>query len=185
MSLQLALSHRATPAKSVFVVEDKRQCRACSERYRLIICGPRRQARSGGSVTRAGTGAPAFRLCGRVFKCFPRQVLSSLVDSHHGRAVSELVMRSWPLGCWAVMRLSRSMCLLTLVLLVLAATLVGQVIAAPLKNKKQAHRQHTMTLSPLRSQKGGSDYHEQLLDKVPFGSRQWWDIYGRSRPGGG
>ena len=135
---------------------------------------------------RATSHRVPLRLCGRVFKCFPRQVLSSLVDSHHRRTVSELqVMFSWPLGCWAVMRLSRSMCLLTLVSLVLAATLVGQVIAAPLKNKKQAHRQHTMTTSPRRSQQGGSDYHEQLLDKVPFGSRQWWDIYQRSRPGGG
>jgi len=77
------------------------------------------------------------------------------------------------------------MCLLTFVSLVLAATLVGQVIAAPLKNKKQAHRQHAMTTSPRRSQQGGSDYHEQLLDKVPFGSRQWWDIYQRLRPGTG
>jgi hypothetical protein len=77
------------------------------------------------------------------------------------------------------------MCLLTFVSLVLAATLVDQVIAAPLKNKKQAHRQHTMTTPPRRSQQGGSDYHEQLLDKVPFGSRQWWDIYQRLRPGTG
>jgi len=31
-----------------------------------------------------------LRLCGRFFKCFPRQVLSSLVDPHHRRTVSEL-----------------------------------------------------------------------------------------------
>src|SRR5262249_13306395 len=74
--------------------------------------------------------------CGRVFKCFPRQVLSSLVDLHHRSTVSGLqLIRSWPLGCWVVMRPSRSMCLLTLVSLVLAATLVDQVIAAPSKNK--------------------------------------------------
>jgi hypothetical protein len=70
------------------------------------------------------------------------------------------------------MRLSRSKCLL--LSLALAATLVvvvvGQAIAAPLKR---------------RAQQGGSDYHEQLLDKVPFGSQEWWNIYGRQRPGGG
>jgi hypothetical protein len=66
------------------------------------------------------------------------------------------------------MRLPRSICLL--LSLVLAAILVGQVIAAPLKR---------------RPQQGGSDYHEQLLDKVPFGSQEWWHIYQRQRPGGG
>jgi hypothetical protein len=66
------------------------------------------------------------------------------------------------------MRLSRSICLL--LSLAFAATLVAQAIAAPMKR---------------RLQHGGSDYHEQLLDKVPFGSQEWWHIYQRQRPGGG
>jgi len=61
--------------------------------------------------------------------------------------------------------------------LVLAASLAGQVTAAPLRNKKQAHRQHTMTKPPRQPQQGGGDYYEHLLDKVPFGSQRWWDIY--------
>jgi hypothetical protein len=91
------------------------------------------------------------------------------VDHTHRRTIVPELLRSWRLGqSWAVMRLSRSICLL--LSLALAATLVGQVIAAPLKR---------------RTQHGGSDYHEQLLDKVPFGSQEWWHIYQRQRPGGG
>jgi hypothetical protein len=66
------------------------------------------------------------------------------------------------------MQLSRSICLL--LSLAFAATLGDQVFAAPLKR---------------RPQQSGSDYHEQLLDKVPFGSQEWWHIYQRQRPGGG
>jgi hypothetical protein len=62
---------------------------------------------------------------------------------------------------------------LTLMSPVLAANPGGQVIAAPLKNKKQAHLEHTMTMPSRRSEQGGSDYHEQLLDKVPIGSLNW------------
>jgi hypothetical protein len=64
--------------------------------------------------------------------------------------------------------------------LVLAASLVGQVAAAPLKNKIQAHRQHTMTKPshrPLQGGDEGSKYYQHLLDKVPFGSQRWWSIY--------
>jgi hypothetical protein len=61
--------------------------------------------------------------------------------------------------------------------LALVVILGGQATAAPLRNKKQAHRQHTMTKPPRRPQQGDSDYYEHLLDKVPFGSRRWWDIY--------
>jgi len=61
--------------------------------------------------------------------------------------------------------------------LALAASLVGQVTAAPLRNKKQAHQQHTMTKPAHRPPQGGGDYHEHLLDKVPFGSQRWWSIY--------
>jgi hypothetical protein len=82
------------------------------------------------------------------------------VDTHRRTIVPE-VLRNWPLRqSWVVMRLSRSIRLL--LSLALAATLVGQVIAAPVKR---------------RPQQGGSDYHEQLLDKVPFGSQEWWHIY--------
>jgi len=66
--------------------------------------------------------------------------------------------------------------------LALTASLADQVTAAPLRNKKQAHRQHTTT-KPPRPQQGGSDYYEQLLDKVPFGSERWWHI--KQRKGGG
>jgi hypothetical protein len=61
--------------------------------------------------------------------------------------------------------------------LALAASLVGQVTAAPLRNKKQAHRQHTTTKLSDRPPQGGGDYYEHLLDKVPFGSQRWWRIY--------
>jgi hypothetical protein len=61
--------------------------------------------------------------------------------------------------------------------LALAANLVGQVTAAPLRNKKQAHRQHTMTKPSHRPPQGGGDYYQHLTDKVPFGSRRWWSIY--------
>jgi len=61
--------------------------------------------------------------------------------------------------------------------LALAANLVGQVTAAPLRNKKQAHRQHTMTKASHRPPQGGGDYYQHLTDKVPFGSRRWWSIY--------
>jgi len=67
--------------------------------------------------------------------------------------------------------------------LVLTASLADQVTAASLRNKKQAQRQHTMTKSPPRPQQGGSDYYEQLLGKVPFGSERWWHI--KQRKGGG
>ena len=67
--------------------------------------------------------------------------------------------------------------------LALTASLAEQVAAAPLRNKKQAHRQHTMTKPPPRPQQGGTDYYEQLLDKQPFGSERWWKI--KQRRGGG
>jgi hypothetical protein len=61
--------------------------------------------------------------------------------------------------------------------LALGVSLVGQVTAAPLKNKKQAHRQQTMTKPSHRPSQGGGDYYEHLLNKVPFGSQRWWTIY--------
>ena len=66
---------------------------------------------------------------------------------------------------------------------VLTASLSDQVTAAPLRNKKKAHRQNTMTAPPLPPQQGASDYYENLLDKVPFGSERWWKI--KQRRGGG
>jgi hypothetical protein len=69
--------------------------------------------------------------------------------------------------------------------LALAASLVVPVTAAPLMNKKHAHRQHTMTKPPARTQQGGSDYYEHVLDKVPFGSQRWWDIYQAQQGRGG
>ena len=74
---------------------------------------------------------------------------------------------------------------LALASLALAANLVGQVAAAPLKNKKHAHRQQTMTKPPHQPQQGGGDYYEHLLDKVPFGSQRWWDIYQQQQGRGG
>jgi len=61
--------------------------------------------------------------------------------------------------------------------LALVASLVSEVSAAPVKNKKQAHRQHSMTRPAQRPPQGGGDYYEHLLNKVPFGSRRWWTIY--------
>ena len=73
---------------------------------------------------------------------------------------------------------------LAAVVLALAASLVGQVTAAPLRNKKQTHRQHTIT-KPPRPTQGGGDYYEHVLDKVPFGSRRWWDVYRQQHYRGG
>jgi hypothetical protein len=64
-----------------------------------------------------------------------------------------------------------------LVSLALAASLVGQATAAPSRNKKQAHRQHTMTKPSHRPPQGVGNYYQHLLDKVPFGSQRWWSIY--------
>lgn len=75
--------------------------------------------------------------------------------------------------------------LCAMVSLALAASLVGQVAAAPVRHKKQAYRQRTMTTPPRRAQQGGGDYYEHLLDKVPFGSRRWWDIYQEQHGRGG
>jgi hypothetical protein len=69
--------------------------------------------------------------------------------------------------------------------LVLAASLVGQGTAAPLRNKRQVHQQHTMAKPPRRTQQGGGDYHEQILDKVPFGSLRWWNVYEAQHGGRG
>jgi len=72
-----------------------------------------------------------------------------------------------------------------MVSLALTASLADEVTAAPLRNKKQAHRQHTMTKPPLRPQQGGSEYYENILDKVPFGTQRWWNIKQRRGGGGG
>jgi len=69
--------------------------------------------------------------------------------------------------------------------LMFAASLAGQGTAAPLRNKKQAHRQPTMAKPPRRTQQGGGDYHEQILDKVPFGSLRWWNVYEAQHGGRG
>jgi len=76
-----------------------------------------------------------------------------------------------------VWRTSMKIVVLAVVSLALAANLVGQVTAAPLRNKKQAHRQHAMTKPSDRPAQRAGDYYEHLLDKVPFGSQRWWRIY--------
>ena len=67
--------------------------------------------------------------------------------------------------------------------LALTASLADQVTAAPLRNKKQTHRQHTITKPPRRPTQGSGDYYEHVLDKVPFGSERWWHI--KQKKGGG
>ena len=74
---------------------------------------------------------------------------------------------------------------LAMVSLALIASLEDQVAAAPLRNKKQAHQQHTMTKPLPRPQQGGGDYYENVLDKVPFGTERWWNIKQRRSGGGG
>ena len=69
--------------------------------------------------------------------------------------------------------------------LALTASLADQVTAAPLRNKKQTHRQHTITKPPRRPTQGSGDYYEHVLDKVPFGSQRWWDIYRQQHNRGG
>jgi hypothetical protein len=72
-----------------------------------------------------------------------------------------------------------------MVSLALTASLADQVATAPFRNKKQAHRQHTMTKPPPRPQQRGSDYYENVFDKVPFGTQRWWAIKQRRSGGGG
>jgi hypothetical protein len=88
------------------------------------------------------------------------------------------VVSSW-------LKTSSNAVVLAAVVLALAASLVGQVTAAPWTNKKQTHRQHTITKPPRRLPQGGGDYYEHILDKVPFGSHRWWDVYRQQHNRGG
>jgi len=72
-----------------------------------------------------------------------------------------------------------------MVSLALTASLADQVAAAAFRNKKQAHGLHRMTKPPPRPQQGGSDYYENVFDKVPFGTERWWNIKQRRSGGGG
>jgi hypothetical protein len=83
------------------------------------------------------------------------------------------------------LKTSGNIVVLAVVVLALAASLVGQVTAAPWKNKKQTHRKHTITKPPRRPSQGGGDYYEHILDKVPFGSQRWWDVYRQQHNRGG
>jgi hypothetical protein len=73
----------------------------------------------------------------------------------------------------------------TMVTLALTTSLAHQVPAAAFWNKKQVHRQHPTTRPAPRPQQGGSDYYENVLDKVPFGTERWWNIKQRRSGGGG
>ena len=68
--------------------------------------------------------------------------------------------------------------------LTLVAGLVGPADAAGQSQKKRLQASPSGSSAPrMRSYRkpaaggGESGYHEHLLDKVPFGSRRWWDIY--------
>jgi len=83
------------------------------------------------------------------------------------------------------LKTSSNIVVLAAVVLALAASIVGQVTAAPWRNKKQTHRQHTITKPPRRPTQEGGDYYEHILDKVPFGSQRWWDVYRQQHNRGG
>jgi len=71
-----------------------------------------------------------------------------------------------------------------LLALSLMAGLVGHADAAGQPPKKRLQASPSGTSAPrMRSHRkpaaarGEPAYHEHLLDKVPFGSKRWWDIY--------
>jgi hypothetical protein len=70
-----------------------------------------------------------------------------------------------------------------LVALLLAAGLAGHADAAgrPQKKRLQAHHYAGHLPKPHYPKSGArevqSDYYEHVLEKVPFGSQRWWNIY--------
>jgi hypothetical protein len=71
----------------------------------------------------------------------------------------------------------------TVVALSFVAGLAGHADAATDRKKKRLQASHygkhySRVYSYRRSNDG---YHEQLLQAVPFGSKQWWEIYERQR----
>jgi hypothetical protein len=81
------------------------------------------------------------------------------------------------------------------VLAFLAAALILAGAAADAEaasqTRKRAHAGQHKKHSPPRaygyrkpaSGNGSSDYYEHLLDKVPFGSQRWWQIYEETHGG--
>jgi hypothetical protein len=68
--------------------------------------------------------------------------------------------------------------------LVLAVSVAGHADAAGSKRKRpkagQLGKPH-VTVPDKRSEKANDqyEYYENVLERVPFGSKRWWDVYGR------
>lgn len=77
------------------------------------------------------------------------------------------------------------MVLTWLVATVLAAAAVAHADAAsPKKKRLQAGPPgKPYDTGGLGRRNGQSDYHENVLERVPFGSHRWWEVYGRQHGG--
>jgi hypothetical protein len=122
------------------------------------------------ATERAGRDEGGVRRQRRATRCDsvatpPSEAVLSFLDDRPGKRPTTVWSKSMKIVVTAVVSLA------------LAVSLAGQVSAAPLRNKKQAHRQHTMTKPSHPRPQGGSDYFEHVLEKVPFGSQRWWSVY--------
>jgi hypothetical protein len=66
---------------------------------------------------------------------------------------------------------------------VLAASLVaagaaGEAAAASKKKRLHKPGASSPAGAPAASRRDG-EYYENVLEKLPFGSQRWWDVYGR------
>ena len=73
--------------------------------------------------------------------------------------------------------------IIPLVALSLAAGFGGHADAAGRLQKKRLQVSHSSSHAPKARHRmpgagdGEASYYEHVLEKVPFGSRRWWDIY--------
>jgi len=73
--------------------------------------------------------------------------------------------------------------MIALAVLSLGAGLAGHADAAGQPQKKRVQAAHHPTPQPKAGYRkpgsggGETGYYEHVLEKVPFGSKRWWDIY--------
>jgi hypothetical protein len=69
--------------------------------------------------------------------------------------------------------------------LVLAISVADHADAASSKRKRakggQLGKPHVAVVPGRRSEKANDqyEYYENVLERVPFGSKRWWEVYGR------
>jgi hypothetical protein len=60
----------------------------------------------------------------------------------------------------------------------IAAGAMGEASAAAKKKRLHKPGASYPAAAPAASRRDG-DYYENVLEKVPFGSQRWWEVYGR------